>query len=86
MVGWHHRLDGHELVMDRDAWCAAVRGGHKESDTTVRLNLTGLSAAHNLSRSVARGIFPDHGWNPYLLHWQVDSLPPSHQRSPARYF
>ena len=32
MVGWHHRLDGHEfeqapeLVMDREARCAAVHG------------------------------------------------------------
>ena len=26
MAGWHHRLDGHELVMDRQAWHAAVHG------------------------------------------------------------
>ena len=28
MVGWHHRLDGHEseLVMDREARRAAVHG------------------------------------------------------------
>ena len=27
-----------ESVMDRAAWRAAVRGGHKESDTTEQLN------------------------------------------------
>ena len=36
--------------------------------------------------SVACGVFLDRGSNPCLLHWQVDSLPLSHQGSPEPCF
>ena len=35
---------------------------------------------------MVRGIFLDQGLNLCLLHWQVDSLPLSHQGSPVHLF
>ena len=44
MIGWHHRLDGHEFEQALGAGdgqgglgCCSPRG-HKESDTTEQLN------------------------------------------------
>ena len=44
MVGWHHRLNGHEFGWTLgvgDGWkgvACCVSWGHKELDTTERLN------------------------------------------------
>ena len=44
MVGWHHRLNGHEfeqtrdIVMDREAWRGCSSWSCKVSDTTECLN------------------------------------------------
>ena len=53
MVGWHHRLNGHEfeqtreLVKNREAWRAAW--GCQELDTTERLNKNMLEKAMALT-------------------------------------
>ena len=44
MVGWHRQLDGHEfeqapgIVMDREAWRAAVHGVTKSQNLVTELN------------------------------------------------
>ena len=44
MVGWHHRLDGHEFEQalevggGQGSLVCCSPWGHKESDTTERLN------------------------------------------------
>ena len=52
MVGWHHRLNGHEFestpgVGDRQGGLACCSPwGHKESDTTERLNNNKKTSTH----------------------------------------
>ena len=39
---------------------------------------------HGLSCPTSRGIFPDQGLNPCLLHWQGYLYPMDHQGTPAQ--
>ena len=79
MVGWHHRLNGHgfgwtPVVGDRQGGLACCGSwGHKESDTTERLNWTELNTAGTLDYCKTKGnslmasltILPPHP-NPHL--------------------
>ena len=49
-------------------------------------HISSVVVMHGLSCSMACGIFPHQGSNPWLLHWQADSLPLSHQGSPVMSF
>ena len=51
------------------------------------------SSVHGISQArilewvaifLLQGIFPTQGSNPYLLHWQADSLPLSYLGGPAK--
>ena len=46
------------------------------------LEWASVVVVHGFSCSTARGIFLDQGLNPCPLHWQADSYPLDHQRSP----
>ena len=53
------------------------------SCSTWALGHSSVVAAHGFSCSVVCGIFLDLELNLYFLHWQVDSLPLSHQGRPV---
>ena len=57
------------------AWAPGHVGFSGCSSVALELGLSSCGAGywHRLSCSVACGIFPDQGWNPCPLHWQVDS-------------
>ena len=59
-----------ELVMDREAWRAAVHGGHKESDTTERLTWTEILSRYLLPRSLKSVISLDSRLCPWEEQWR----------------
>ena len=90
-VGWYHWLSGHEFELTQgdseiqgNLACCSL-WGHREPDTTWQLNNNKsrdtVVVVHGLSYSATCRIFLDQRLNPCLLHWQVNSLPLSHQRS-----
>ena len=72
----HSRVNRLQQLWHNDSVAAALR-----------LQSTGsVVVTHWLSCSVACGVFPNQGLNLCLLHWQLDSLPLSHQGSPRSTF
>ena len=84
------------LVSVRGLSLVVVSGGHSSSRCAglslswpLLLRSTGsrhagsVIVAHGPICSAACGILPDQGSNPCPLHWQADSQPLCHQRSPG---
>ena len=71
------RCEGSRAHRLQQLWCAGlVVVAHRLQSTSS------VVVAHGFSCSVACGIFPDQGSNPFPLHWQADSQPLHHQGSP----
>ena len=76
----------HSLLIAVDSLCAGL-GAHRFASYSTQPSVCGFRALeHRLSGPEACGIFLDQGSNPCSLHWQVDSLPVSHQGSPGIQF
>ena len=58
-----------KMVKDREAWRAAVHGGHKESDTTERLNNSNNSLALESRFPCAMDRARPGGAEPGFLLW-----------------
>ena len=67
-------------------WVSAVAAHGLSSCGSPTLEHWLSNCGAQLSCSMGCGILSDQGSNPCLLHWQADSLPLSHQRSPVLLF
>ena len=63
------------------SYCGAQALGGGFSDGGFS-NCSSWALEHRLSSCAACGIFPDQGFSPCPLHWQVGSYPWCHQGSP----
>ena len=72
-----HRLLSSCGVFSCGAWALGHVSFSSCGSRALRLGLSCFEAC---------GIFPDQGLNPYLLHWQADSLPLGHQGNPKKIF
>ena len=60
MVGWHHRLNGHEFEQmlgdseGQGSLACCSRWGHKELDTTERLSTRPYTVVRNVSCAAKR--------------------------------
>ena len=60
--------------------------GARSCDSRTLQSTGSVVVVNGLSCSSVCGIFLDQGWNPCPVHWQVNSLPLSHQGSPSYAF
>ena len=81
---WASYWDGFTCCGAQALWCTGFSSAaHGFSSFNFwDLEHRSIVVVHGLNCFTACGIFPDHGWNSCLLHWQVYSLPLSHQGSP----
>ena len=75
-------LKGFPCLWCAEGCCLVWRVGFSLQGLLLLQNAGSAVVAHGLSCSEACGVFPGQGSNPGPLHWQADSLPLHHQRSP----
>ena len=74
-------------LVERSLWSTGSRCTGASAVAAPGLQSTGSGVvSHELSCFEICGIILDQGSNPYLLHWQVDSLPLNHQGSPQIHY